>query len=918
MPSAWRDTKLLGRQGERHVLEELVAGVRAEQGRVLVVRGEAGVGKSALLDDLAEAASDCLVLRATSVESEMQLPYAGLHQVCAPLLSHLERLPVPQRAALATAFGLTTGEAGNPFMVGLATLSLMTAVAGERPLICVLDDAQWLDRPSAMLLAFVARRLLAEPIGMVFAVREPLEVRELAGLPELRLSGLSPREARALLDSVLIGPVDDQVRDRIVAETRGNPLALLELPRSLSVADLAGGFAAPDAVPLASRIERSFASRVEGLPEETRRLLLAAAADPVGDAALLWRTGERLGFSASALAPAESASLIEVGLAVSFIHPLARSAVYRAATVAERREAHRAIAESTDPGSDPDRHAWHLGRAAPGPDEAVAGALERSADRARARGGNAAAAAFLRRAADLTPSPGRRAARALAAARVTFEAGAPDSAHDLLRIAESGPLDDLQRARLGRLRAQIEFTRSRGSHTPAMLLEAATRLEPLSAVLARETHLEALAAALFTGRFDDADGLRTVARAARAAPPAPAPPRPMDLLLDGLAVRFTDGPAAAAPMLRDALAAFEVAGARVDDPSTPWLWLAWFVAGDLWDGDRWHGLAMSATAMARRTGALNILPVCLESAAAAHLHAGEFSAAASLVEESEAISEATGNAPLRYTSLVLAAWRGREAQTVGLVEARLRDAVAHGEGRVVGLAHYVTSVLYNGLGRYGAALTAALSGCEHDDLELTGFTLVELIEAGAHHGAEIPLHEALDKLTERTEASGSDWALGVLARSRALLARGRQAQDLYEEAVHRLRRSRIAVHLARAHLVYGEWLRRENQRARARQHLRQAYEMLSGFGAEAFAERARRELLATGETVRRRTMETRDLLTPQELQVARLAAAGHTNSDIGSQFYISPRTVEYHLHKVFAKLNVSSRKELGAVLESVS
>ncbi|HEX7040373.1 MAG TPA: AAA family ATPase [Trueperaceae bacterium] len=905
-----------GRQRERQALDALLADVRADEGRVLVVRGEAGVGKSALLDYLAERAAGCQLLRATGVESEMELPYAGLHQFCAPILPHLDALPQPQRVALGTAFGLNAGAAANPFLVGLAVLSLMAQAAGERPLVCLLDDAQWLDRPSALLLAFVARRLLAEPIAMVFAVREPSEVRELAGLPELTLDGLAAADARALLDSVMIGRVDDRIRDRIVAETRGNPLALLELPHGLSVGELAGGFALPDARPLARRIEQSYLQRVRRLPDATQDLLLVAAAEPMGDAELLRRATERLGMGAGAAAPAESAGLIEVDLNVRFCHPLARSAVYRAATARARSEVHRALAESTDPEADPDRRAWHLGRATLAPDEAVAASLERSADRARSRGGSAAEAAFLKRAADLTPEPGPRAARALAAARATFEAGAPEAAHELLIAAEVGPLDDLQRARLGRLHAQIEFARRRGSEAPPMLLEAALRLEPLNAELARETFLEAFAAALFTGRFDASGSLVAIAEAARAAPAGPRPPRPIDLLLDGLATRFTAGHAAGVPLLRAALAAFEAAAAPEGDASTPWLWLAWFVAGDLWDSDRWYGLAERATALAREAGALNILPVCLESAAAARVYAGEFTAAAALVQESDSISEATGNAPLRYSSLVLAAWRGDEARTAGLVEARLRDAVASGEGRVVGLAEYASGVLYNGLSRYDAALAAARRACEHDDLELSGFALLEVIEAGAHsdaHDASV----ALERLEERTLTSGSDWALGVLARSRALLSAGSTAEALFQEAIDYLERSHVVVHLARAHLVYGEWLRRENRRAQARGHLRTAHEMLSDFGAEAFAERARRELLATGETVRRRTLDSRDLLTPQELQIARLAAMRHTNPEIGSQLYISPRTVEYHLHKVFAKLSISSRKELEAALGSV-
>ncbi len=917
MSDARHGKTLLGRRSECQTIDALLGGVRAGQGQVLVIRGEAGVGKTALLDYLSSRATAFRLLRAASVESEMELPFAGLHQLCAPLLAHLGALPEPQRQALRTAFGLEAGEAANPFLVGLAVLSLLAHVAEDQPVVCVFDDAQWLDRPSALLLAFVARRLLADPIAMVFAVREPFESREFEGLPELPVQGLAAQDARALLDSVVIGPVDDRVKDRIVAETRGNPLGLLELPRSLSAGGLAGGFALPDARPLASRIEESYLLRVHQLPEETQRLLLAAAADPLGDAELLWRAAEKLAIGAGAAAPAATSGIIEVGVAVRFCHPLARSAVYRAATVQSRSEVHLALAEATDPESEPDRRAWHLGQAALEPDEAVASALERSANRARSRGGNAAAAAFLQRAAELTPSAGRRAARTMAAARATFEAGAPDAAQQLLNAADAGPLDDLQRARLGRLRAQIEFATRRGTEAPPLLLDAASRLEPLNTELARETYLEAFAAALFTGRFDLSGSLRAISEAALAVPVGPNPPRPLDLLLDGLATRMTAGHATAAPKLSLALSAFEGSAGSGSDASTPWLWLAWFVAGDLWDSDRWYGLAHAATALARDAGALNILPVCLEGSAAALVHAGQFSAAAALVRESDSISEATGNEPLRYTSLVLAAWRGDEALTASLVASRLRDAEANGEGRVVGLAQYVTSVLHNGLGRYDAALAAARKGCEHDDLELTGFTLLELIEAGVRSG-DPGVGGALELLEARTAASSTPWALGVRARSRALLAVGNAAEEHYQAALDHLAGSGVAIHLARAHLIYGEWLRRENRRAQSREQLRTAFEMFSDFGADAFAERTRRELAATGETVHKRGVDTRDLLTSQELQIARLAASRHTNPEIGSQLYLSPRTVEYHLHKVFSKLNIASRKELEAALAGVA
>lgn len=906
--------QLLGRDRECAQFDAMLAASRANQGQVLLIRGEAGVGKTALLEYVAGNAGDFTVLRTTGVESEMELPYAGLHQFCAPLLPHLTTLPDPQRDALSTAFGLASGGAANHFLVGLAVLSLMSEITDERPLLCLLDDAQWLDRTSAQLLAFVARRLQAEPVAMVFAVRSPHPVQELDGLPQLVIEGLGSADARALFDSAITGPVDDQVRSRFVAESRGNPLALLELPRSTVGPQLAGGFALPGASPLTSKIEHSFMQRAQQLPMESRRLLVLAAAEPVGDSALLWRAAERLDIDSQAAAAAESEGLIELGVHVRFCHPLVRSAVYRAADVTERFTAHRALAEATDPAVDPDRRAWHLAQSVTGHDEVVAAELERSADRARMRGGNAAAAAFLRRATELTPSPGRRAARALAAARATYEAGSPDAAHALLDAAEVGPLDDLQRARLSRLHAQIEFARRRGPDASPMLLEAASRLEPLNLTLARETYLEAFAAGVFTGRFEVPNGLRAVATAVLALPAEPAEPRPLELLLVGLATRFSEGNAASAPLLKRALKGFEEAG-EDDESSTRWLWLAWFVAGDLWDSDRWSALATRATRLARAAGALNFLPVCLEGSAAASLHTGDFSTAAALIEESDSISRATGNEPLRYCSLVLAAWRGDESVAKPLIEARANSAEANGEGRVIGLVGLTNAVLYNGLARYDLAMEAAREAVAHDDLELTGFALVELIEAAVRSGEFGLAADALARLRLRTEPAGTDWARGVAARSQALLSEGVEAEAFYLTAVEHLERSGIAIYQARAHLLYGEWLRRENRRQDAREQLRLAFEMLSDCGAEAFADRARRELTATGETVHKRTLDSRDLLTAQELQVARLAAERHTNPEIGSQLYISPRTVEYHLHKVFAKLNISSRRELAAALE---
>jgi DNA-binding CsgD family transcriptional regulator/tetratricopeptide (TPR) repeat protein len=907
---------LLDRRSERETLDRLLAEVRAGQSQVLVIRGEAGVGKSALLKYLAERASGCRVARAVGVESEMELPFAGLHQLCTPFLDHAERLPTPQRDALRTAFGLSTGETPDRFLVSLAVLSLLSEVAAERPLLCLIDDAQWQDQTTAQTLVFVARRLLAESVGLVFVVREPSAERVFAGLPELLVGGLAAHDSRVLLESAIRGRLDERVRDRIVAETRGNPLALLELPQGLTTAELAGGFGLPNVL-LATRIEESFLRRLASLPTQTRWLLLIAAAEPVGDVSLLWRAAEQLGLSADAAAPAQAEGLIELGVSVRFRHPLVRSAAYGAAPVHDRQVVHRALADATDPELDPDRRTWHRAHATAGLDETVAAELERSADRAQRRGGVAAAAAFLERATALTPDPARRGPRALAAAQAMLEAGAPEAAETLIATAEAAPLDELHHARMARARAQIAFARRRGSDDPPLLLDAARRLEPLDAPLARETYLEALGAAIFAGRLSVAVGVRDVAEAARAAPRGAEPPRPSDLLLDGLATRFTEGYAAGVAPLRRAMRAFTPAQGGVDDDPR-WLWMACRVAPEVWDYETWRELTTRGTQLAREAGALTVLPTALTYRAAVHVHAGEFAAASALIEEADAITAATGNVPLMYASLELAAWTGREAEALELIEVSIQDAAARGEGRAIGLTEHATAVLYNGLGRYEAAFAAAERACEHDDLEIFGWALTELVEAGVRSGAGVQAAAALERLETRTAAAGTDWALGIGARSRALLSDDEEAEEHYRQAIDRLARSRVLVHLARAQLVYGEWLRREQRRVDAREHLRTAHDTFRRLGAEAFAERARRELVATGETMPKRTVETRDRLTPQEAQIAQLAADGHTNPEIGALLFISPRTVEYHLRKVFTKLDISSRRELRDLRAKVS
>jgi DNA-binding CsgD family transcriptional regulator len=905
-------TSLRGRDEQLGALDRLLEAVRAGESRTLVVRGEAGIGKTALLKYAIESAADLQVARAVGVESEMELAFAALHQLSAPMLDRVERLPGPQRDALCTAFGLSAGDAPDRFLVGLAALSLLADVAEERPLLCVVDDAQWLDRASAQALAFVARRLLAEPVALVFATRQPSE--EFTGLPELVVAGLRNGEARELLASAIRGPLDERVRDRIVAETHGNPLALLELPRGLTPAELAGGFWMPDARGLSGRVEESFRRRLEALPAESQRLLLVAAAEPVGEPLLVWRAAEQLGIGAEAAEPAEEAGLCEFGARVRFRHPLVRSAVYRAASPEDRQSVHGALAAATNPEVDPDRRAWHRAQAASGPDESVAEELERSAGRAQARGGLAAAAAFLEKATELTLEPARRVERALAAAQAKHQAGAPDAALDLLVTAETGPLDDLQRARVDLLRAQIAFAVSRGSDAPPLLLKAARELEPLDVGLARETYLDAFIAALGAHRLASDGGVLEVAEATRAAPRSSERPRAPDLLREGWVLLITEGYLAATPMLKRALSAFRSESLSREE-EIRWLWLACHTAFELWDDETWHVLSHRQVQLARDAGALSELPIALNSLSSAYLFAGDFATAAALNEEAEAVTEVTGSHLAPYGAVLLAACQGREAGASELIEASTEEVVRRGEGMGLVVIQWASAMLYNGLGRYQDALAAAqqASAYQHDPPR----ALPELIEAAARSGMpERGAADALQRLVETTRATGTDWGLGSEAYSRALLSDGEAAEALYGEAIERLGRTRVRLALARARLLYGEWLRRERRRLDAREQLRTAHEMLTAMGAEAFAQRAARELLATGETARKRSVETSDQLTAQEAQIARLARDGLSNAEIGAQLFISPRTVEYHLHKVFAKLDISSRIQLDHVLSS--
>jgi DNA-binding CsgD family transcriptional regulator len=917
--AAPRTPAFRGRARERQTLDGLLDRVRGGESAMLVIRGEAGIGKTALMRYCARQASGCRLVQIVGVESEMELPLAALHQLCAPMLSCLAALPKPQQRALRVAFGLAPGTAPDRFILGLAVLSLLAENAAARPLVCLVDDAQWLDEASSQVLGFVGRRLLAEPVGLLFAGREAAGEQMFPGLPALTVAGLTDKDARALLTAAVPGQLDKRVRDRIVAETRGNPLGLLELARGMSEAELAGGFAGPPkASPpghLQGLLQDHYLRRVRALPEPTQQLMLLAAADPTGDATLLWRAAQTVGLGRDAAAAADAEQLLNIGSQVRFRHPLVRSAAYVAGSPADRRAAHLTLAAATDVQADPERRVWHLAAAATGPDEDVATALEQAAAQIQARAGLAAAAAFLQRSVTLTAEPGRRADRALAAALANLHAGAFDTALGLLVQAEADSVDDLQRARVEQLRGQIEWASVAGREAPVLLLQAAKRLESLDAELARETYLYAWVASHLAGPLAGPGGLLLeVSRAAQAARQPAGAPRPCDLLLDGLTTMITQGRAAAEPTIRRAVAAFladQVSGEE---------WLQWGIFAQMaamaaWDFDSWVALSTRHVELARATGALAPLSIALNGRGQVATHCGDFETAAALAAEKDVVNEVTGIRQATTCDLLLAGYRGRPAEAVPLFAATTEDSAARGEGLAVQMANWSAAVLHNGLGRYAEALAVAEPATEETYSPLsTQLVLPELIEAAVRTGRADLAREALDRLSAMTAIEGSDWAKGLEARSRALLSEGQEAEQCYAEAVERLGRTPLRPERARAHLLYGEWLRRENRRLDARHQLHAAYHLLAAIGADAFAERARSELLATGEKVRKREVDTYGQLTPQEEHIVRLARDGRTNPEIGAELFISARTVEWHLRQVFTKLGITSRRDLHNAL----
>ena len=912
--------KLVGRQAECAMLDRLLQAVCAGQSQALVLCGEAGVGKTALLEYLTSRAAQCCVVQIAGVESEMELAFAGLHQLCVPLMDCLDDLPAPQADALRVVFGMNPGPAPDRLLVGLATLGLLAQGAEHQPLVCVVDDEQWLDSATAQVLGFVARRLMAESVGVVFAARVPTP--DLKGLSQLSVEGLGAVDARALLDAEVSAPLDSRARDQLVAETRGNPLALLEWPRALTSQQWAGGFGLPAAVRLPGGVAEGFRRRLDVLPEQTRRLLLIAAADPVGDAALVWRAAAELGIDAEAAGPAVEDGLAEFGTRVLFRHPMVRSVVYTSATPQDKRQVHGALAQVTDAHRDPDRRAWHSAHAAAGPDEEVAAELEASAGRAQARGGLAAAAAFLQRATELTLDPDKRAERALSAASAQVQAGGFDAARDLLSIVKALVPSDFQQARIELIEAELAFTTSRVGDAPTLLLKAAQRLESIDPDLARMTYLQAMSAVFFSDAAVRGDVGPQIGRAAAAAPRRVDTPGATDLLLDGFAAHYTKGYAAGAPILHRACDLFG------NDMSPEMelrgqLLVNLLVSQYLWDHERWGLLSDRYVELARSLGALGELPMALTAKVFCLAFAGELGAAAALTQELQAAVEATSSSLGPYATLLMAGMRGPLGEVTELVDAARSDLNRRRDGLGIAVADFACALANNAVGNYHEAMAAATRGETHRNSSsppgrrsiLGTWHALEFIEAAVHCGETDLAADSVARLAKRTSASDTDWSCGVEARCRALVTEGPGAEDLFRESIERLGRTRLRPDLARAHLLYGEWLRRERRQTDARAELRCAHDMFEEMGMDGFAGRARRELQATGETRRKRSGATdSQLLTAQEAQIARLARDGLSNPEIGTRLFISARTVEYHLRKVFTKLNVSSRGQLHRVL----
>jgi DNA-binding CsgD family transcriptional regulator len=908
-----RHAVFVGRRHELQVLADLAATVRNGRSASLILRADPGMGKTYLLSRVLDVHADRMrVLSVTGVESEMVLDYAGLQQVCAPLMGHSAHLPALQKHALQVAMGVETGALPNPFLVGLAMVNVLSEAGADRATLCIIDDAQWIDDLSRQAFGFAARRLLADPVGFVFATRAGAEDDHLGGVTEMVLRPLGDADSRALLEASLPGRLDPRVRERLLTEAGGNPLALTELPRVSTPGELAGGFGLGRGTSLTSGLERAFAHRFEALAEPTRTLLLLAAAEPVGEPAWLWAAAERLGVTSADAAPAETAGLVTVGTRVSFRHPLVRSAVYRSSPVAQRRLVHAALAETITGSDATDFRAWHRAHATSTPREDVASALVDSAERARLRGGIAAAAAFLEYAVELTPDMTVRARRAVDAGAAKLDAGDTRAAAALVELAAGTARDRQVLAHVALLRAKLAFATDRGRETPQLLLRAARELAEFDAELARDTYLEALMAAMVVGRLatDGESSPERIARAALDAPPAPSPPRAVDLLLEGLIARFAAGYVAAAPLLKEALHAY-LRDVHAGNADPRWHDITNRICLDLFDFANYQVLAFRQLRLLREAGELTVLPAALATAAAVCVLDGDFAQAEALLDEAFVASTATGAPPHNSMQPFLAAYRGDERLWRSGAQTAMSGATERGEGTEVTVVLYAKAVLHNGLSRYADALDACREGWQYSDIGLYVYLLVEAVEAAACSGDRDAALECAARLARCAGASPTESAMGLSERCRSLASGDEEAaDDHFRQAITHLERSPLVMYLARTHLVYGEWLRRRRRTGDARTQLRLALAMFTTVGAEAFRKRAMGELEAAGGAVTSRGHRYDTDLTAQERQISRLVRHGDSNAEIAAQLFISHRTVEWHLRNVYGKLGVSSRREL--------
>jgi DNA-binding CsgD family transcriptional regulator len=906
---------LVGRTEECLTLGRALCEAKGGASRVLVVRGEAGVGKTALLERAIEMAPGFAVHRQLGVEPERGLGYAALHQLLVPFLSGLDELALPQRDALASAFGLVNAGSPDKFLVGLATLTLITSAALHRPLLCVIDDAHWLDNDSADVLGFVSRRLYADRVAMLFAVRETgSEGARFTGLPELVVGGLGPDDARLLVRSVIAEAVAPEVLDRLVTETRGNPLALTELPLELTPAQRAGTQLLPDPLPINGALRRRFLRQIRDLPAEAQRLVLLASAERSGDPALIWRAAAKLDIDPEAAGPAEAEGLVVFEPRVAFRHPLVRSAAYHGASPVERRAAHQALADALDSEMDADRRAWHRAGASSSPDEEVAAELARTAERATKRGGYMTAAAFFRRAAELTPGPAEQAERWLAAAEAELSAGEVESALELLELATPQANHPVQLARGRRLEARAQFVRGQSERASATLLAAAEAFAGLDDQAAGDTLLQAFEAALYANRGAMFEVVRAASKhLARCPEPRDGPsPTVVVLLLEGFIELLTAGHTTGAPALRRAIATM-VASELPEDESR-WLGLGCWAASECLDLESWHLLARRWAAKSRHQGAVLRLARSLDYLGMWEVVTGDFATAESRATERRELLSAVGYVELvgaTATSLALPAWRGAADVARSLAEKVAGEGEARGEGAWVALANWALAELELGTGNYETAWRHAKRASQGGFLWISSFILPDLVEAAVRSDHVEDASKALEALRERAAAGGSRFARGILAGSGALLADDAAAEALYNAAIENLGASGAWLHVARVRLLYGEWLRRQLRRADARGQLRQAHQEFERIGALGFAERAKAELGATGETVRKRTYQASLELTTQEAHVARLVGEGLTNGEVAAQMFLSQSTIDYHLRKVFRKLGVATRTQMA-------